>query len=487
MKLKNLIYKLEKKQVIGNIEYNIQGVVEDSRKVKKDFLFIATKGITHDSHNYIGKAIESGAVAIIGEIKPKDEWLEKHIAYVQVSDSRKALGEVAAVWYGNPSEKMKVIGVTGTDGKTTTSLFLYQILKSAGKKVGLICTVGAFINDKKQDTGLHVTNPVSLELQNLLHEMQKQNVEIAIIEVTSHGIDQHRIAGIDFDTAILTNITPEHLDYHKNFENLVNVKSKLFEKANIQILNIDDKSGVKFAKKYKKSSISYSSKIKSDFQFKQIGKKMNLINNNKNYFLKTNINEIYNLYNLTTAIACSRTLRVNWNKIIKASENLKLPKGRLDYIKNKKKIDIIVDFAHTPNSVESVLKELRKVCRGKLIVAHGTAGERDSQKRKNMGSASTSNADLVIFTAEDPRSEKVSQIIEQMVAGLGNKNKYLIIKERGEAIYKAIIEIAKPKDMVAILGKGHEKSMNYNGTEHPWSDFKAVEYALNNKILTISK
>lgn len=421
----------------------------DSRLVKKGDTFVAIKGLTVDSHDFIDDVINRGAKVVVGE---KNLKLPKQVKYIKVENSRKALGELASEYYRHPSHKMKVIGVTGTDGKTTTSFFLYQILKKAGLKVGLISTTGAYIGSREYDTGFHVTNPEALDLHRFLAKMVEEGCEYAIIETTSHGIDQERVAGVKYDIAVLTNVTKEHLDYHKTFSNLVNTKAKLFERSRIAVLNQDDKSAKVIAKKLSNQKVVYYTKLRN---------------------LKTNIQERYNLYNLSAAISVARELEISDLRIRKAILKLELPKGRMQFIKNDRDLNIIVDFAHTPNALKNALKNLRKRHNnGKLIAVFGCAGERDRSKRPMMARISTDIADFSIFTAEDPRHEDLDQIISEMESGARKKN-YKIIKDRLEAI-KYATGFANKGDIVVIFGKGHEQSMNFNGTEKPWSDEKAV-------------
>ena len=406
------------------------------------------------------------------------------------------------LFYGYPTGKLKVIGVTGTDGKTTTSTIIYHILKSAGKKVALISTVAAYLGDKELDVGLHVTSPNPRLLQKLLKEIADDGYEYLVLEVTSHGLDQHRLFGINFDIGVLTNISHEHLDYHKTYENYVKAKSKLFNKSKLAILNKDDKS-FKEIKKY------IDSKVKI-----RIYHKSSLVGDVKRAVDKR-FSENYNRANARAAILSAKEIGIKDKDIVSAISSFPEVTGRLEEIKNKRGINIYIDFAHTPNSLENVLKELKKGTKGKLITVFGCAGERDYEKREKMGMISTKYADVSVFTAEDPRGEDVNNIIDQMIKGAkrdktkevskthysaapelagtgqavyGNKqNVYVRISERGRAISFAIQRLAQKGDTVVICGKGHEKSMCYNGTEYPWSDHEAVKFALKGKVKRIER
>lgn len=408
---------------------NQTGLTDDSRKVKKGYVFVAVRGRTVDGHDFIGEAIKNGATLIVGERDLKI----KGVRYLKVGDSREVLGRLSSVWYGNPSENLRVIGITGTKGKTTTVHLVYHILTNLGEKVGLISSIAAKIGDKEIDTGFHVTSPDVISLHKFLKEMVDAGCKYAVVEVSSHGIDQKRIAGVNFEVGVLTNIAPEHLDYHKTFA------------------------------EYKKVKTSFINSCR----FKVIAPR------------QTNINALpgeFNNLNAEAAVETVEKLGFNRKKAIAALDSFDLPEGRLEEIKNDKGFRIFIDFAHTPDSLEAVLRYLRTKTKRKLIAVFGCAGERDKKKRFKMGKISVNLADISVFTAEDPRTEDVNKIIDQIIAGAkksGNKN-FFRIPERGEAIFFAIQKLAERGDIVAILGKGHEKSMAYGGAEHPWSDREMV-------------
>lgn len=371
-------------------------------------------------------------------------------------------GVAAHSLYQNPSKYLKVIGVTGTDGKTTTSNIIYHILQSSGIKTGLVSTVNAKIGKNEYDTGFHVTNPGPFQLQKLLKKMVGKNLKYAVLEVTSHGLDQSRNFGIKFDIGVLTNITHEHLDYHKTFENYVKAKAKLFQNSKICIINSDY---FKFFKKY----INKNQKI---ILYNQKSLNSGLLD-----AVNSKFKESYNVLNSIAAILVAKEVGISDTEIIKAIKTFSGVEGRMQEIKNKLGIKIIVDFAHTPNALESLLKSLKKEKNKgtKLITVFGCAGERDIKKRPMMGEISTRLSDISIFTAEDPRHEDVNEIIRQMKKGVKNKNaKIFEIPDRLEAIKQAI-KMAKKGDIVVVCGKGHEKSMNFNGKEIPWSDEKAIK------------
>jgi len=459
-------------------------IADDSRKVKKGGLFVAIKGEHFDGYDFIPDAIKKGAMTIVSQRDPKKKWLKK-VEYRKVKDPREALSDLASEFYGNPSEKLKIIGVTGTDGKTTTSHMIYEILKKAGKKVDLISTISS--------PGLHVTSPEPLVLQKLLAEMVKKGMEYVVLETTSHAIAQKRVASVRFDIAVLTNITHEHLDYHKTFEAYRDTKLKLFQGANTAILNKDDETYTYFDKKLKNEKITYSIKQKADYFANSIvieSDSMSFVVHDEKteWGVETKLIGTYNAQNALAAFAVARKLGVNWGSILDGLREMKRPTGRLEKILNKKDIDIYIDFAHTPNALKSVLTLLDKQKRRNLIVVFGCAGERDYKKRPMMARIATDIADSVIFTAEDPRYEDVGLIFEDMLKGIVKKTAAFVkIPERGKAIYYALNKSAKKGDTLVICGKAHEKSMAYNGIEYPWSDFKAVKLALSGKTLEIRR
>lgn len=496
MKLNSVLKNLDSYKIFGDENVSVKGIADDSRKVKKGYLFVAIKGDHTDSHDFIDQTIKNGALVIVGEkVFPNKP---ENITYVRVKDSRKALGVIASNWYDNPSSKLKVIGVTGTDGKTTTSNLVYSILKQSNRKTGLVTTINAKVGSKSYDTGLHVTNPEPLALQKLLSGMVKQKCEYAVLEVTSHGIAQQRIAGIDFFAAVLTNVTHEHLDYHKSFDEYRDTKAELFRDLKFAILNADDPSFSLFKKAAKKAKVfSYANYNKADFVINDISflknkMRFNILNTKKNYLIKSNLQGEFNAYNIVASAALSRALDVDWKDIQKGILNVKKLNGRLERIVNDKNIQIYVDFAHTPNSLEKVLTYLKSSTAKRLIVVYGCASERDIQKRTLMPQISLKLADISIFTAEDPRREPINQILDQMGKAAENSGgklnrSYYKIPERGQAIFDAINKIAKEGDTIVICGKGHEKSMSYNGVEYPWSDQDAVRMALKGKVAKIER
>ncbi|MBX4205791.1 UDP-N-acetylmuramoyl-L-alanyl-D-glutamate--2,6-diaminopimelate ligase [Candidatus Microgenomates bacterium] len=378
----------------------------------------------------------------------------------------------AVIWFRYPARNLKVIGVTGTDGKTTTSTLIYYLLHKMGKKVALISTVAAFIGDREIDTGFHVTTPDSWMLQRLLRKIAKEKYQYVILEATSHGLDQYRLFGTNVSIGVLTNITHEHLDYHKTYENYVKTKAKLFSNGTA-ILNEDDNSFMHI-KKYIPANVKIVT-----YNYHSIDK--DVMNSIKGRF-----SEIYNQYNAIAAITVINELGIVEIKSLK-KYILSFPgvPGRMQEVKNRRGFRTIVDFAHTPNALKNVLETLKgqKLSnKSKLIVIFGCASQRDTSKRPLMGKISRDLAEISIFTAEDPRFEDVNEIIDEIELGAKKSeyksHSYFKIPDREMAIDYAINKIARKSDIVIICGKGHEKSMNYKGKEIPWSDIDVVQKLL---------
>jgi len=397
----------------------------------------------------------------------------------------KALG--AVFYYGYPARKLNIIGVTGTDGKTTTSTMIYHLLRKTGEKVALVSTVAAYIGDVEISTGLHVTSPSPWFLQKFMKETLNKGCKYLVLETTSHGLAQHRLLGTNVAVAVLTNITHEHLDYHKNYSKYFEAKSKLFRGVDVAILNKEDFSYIRMKKvlRPKTELIAYDRKTLKGKIRKAAEEKFP---------------EPYNLLNATASILLVQQLGVeNSNEIIKGIKSFSGVKGRMEEVKNDKGIKIIVDFAHTPKALESVLSYLRKkkAKNKRLITVFGCAGERDIEKRVAMGKISGKLSDISVITAEDPRHEDVNKIIEQIVEGMKivkakefnfgdnlTNNRYFIrIPERGKAIHFAINKLARRGDTVVVCGKGHEQSLAYGKIEYSWSERKAINRALSGKIL----
>lgn len=377
------------------------------------------------------------------------------------------LALLAVLYYRYPAKKLKVIGVTGTDGKTTTSTLIYEILKKAGLKTALISTVSAKIGSKELSTGFHVTSANPWELQRLLRLIADKGFKYVVLEVTSHGLDQYRLLESNFSIGVVTNITHEHLDYHKTWENYLKAKAKLFKMTQFSILNKDDKSFSQLEKAASEKIITYSLE-KGDITPKKFPFKTKLLGD-------------YNLSNCLAAIAVAKVLRVKDKIIRQAVFDFKGVVGRMDEIEMGQNFRVFVDFAHTPNALKNALKTLKALKPNKLIAVFGCAGLRDKTKRPMMGRIACQLADKIVLTAEDPRTEDVNQIIEEISRGCKNKAKICKKPDRQGAIDFAITNLAKKGDIIGIFGKGHEQSMCFGVKEYSWSDHKAVKKALKRR------
>jgi len=384
-------------------------------------------------------------------------------------------GAIASLKYRNPARKLKIIAITGTDGKTTSSTLLYHVLKNAGKKVALLSTVAAYIGDEKIDTGFHVTSPDANSLQKFLAKMVKKDMEFLVLEFTSHGAYQNRLWGIKPTIVGVTNITQDHFDYHLNYQNYIEAKSLIIKKAPLVVLNQDDGSFHKI-RKY----LTEKNKVVSYSQEEPLPKKIREIVDQR--FL-----EPYNQMNSRLVTKISLQLGLAQDEIAQGIKSFPGVEGRMQFVKNKRGLNIAIDFAHTPNALEEALKSLKKYMKvnkitGKLIAIYGCAGLRDALKRPMMGQVGLQYADLVVFTAEDPRTEDVWSIIRQMKEQLETgHNRIISIADRKEAIDFVINKLAKKGDLIGIFGKGPEKSMCYGTVEYPWDEEAVVKQALERK------
>ena len=380
----------------------------------------------------------------------------------------------AAVFFNFPSRKLTVIGVTGTDGKTTTVQMIYEILKTVDLKASMISSVSAQIGPKIFDTGFHVTTPSPWQVQKFLRKAVDLGSQYFVQEATSHGLDQNRLAFVDFKVAVVTNITREHLDYHKTWESYAQAKAKLFKNVDYSILNVDDQSFNYLKSKVDGKIITYSLKSTADFDFKKFPLRLKLIGD-------------YNLANGLAAAACASALGFNKSKTTKLLNNFQGILGRMEEIYLGQDFKVFIDFAHTPNALEQALVALNsklKTKNSKLICVFGAAGERDKSKRPQMGKVASEISDIVIITAEDPRSEKVEEISKQIIRGVKGKKlkkNLFVIVDRKKAI-KFAINLAQKGDLVAIFGKGHEKSMTFGKKEIPWDEFAIVRQAIAERL-----
>jgi UDP-N-acetylmuramoyl-L-alanyl-D-glutamate--2,6-diaminopimelate ligase len=475
----------------------ISNITSDSRKVDKGSLFVAISGGSTDGHLFITDAVRRGAVAVVGEKKEPPETL---IPYIRVENPRQALAYLAAAYYGYPARNLTMIGITGTDGKTTTSNLLYQILTVAGLKTGMISTINAVIGQETLDTGFHVTTPDALDIQRYLAKMVESGLTHVILETTSHGWSQFRVDACDFDIGIITNITHEHLDYHGTYENYRSAKGRLFSgladvssktQGNIRlgVLNKDD-SSYEYLKSITRSKrTSYGIHHESGFRAEDVksspsGVTFFIVHGSHRQRVQSPLIGAFNISNCLAAYAAAvHGLGIAPELAARGIANLSAVPGRMEQVAMGQNFTAIVDFAHTPNALRSALQAAREFVTGRLIVVFGSAGLRDREKRRLMAEVASEMADVSIFTAEDPRTESMASILEEMALGAISKGgiegkTYWKIPDRGEAIRQAV-KMAAEGDLVLVAGKGHEQSMCFGEIEYPWDDRQAMRSALS--------
>ncbi|MBX4259175.1 UDP-N-acetylmuramoyl-L-alanyl-D-glutamate--2,6-diaminopimelate ligase [Clostridium estertheticum] len=455
MKLRKIMENINFNLIKGDIDIDIKEIQYDSRKVKKGDVFFAIEGYNLDGHKYIQSAINNGAVAVVCQ---KDIEAELDIVVIKVEDARRTLAISAANYYENPSRSMKMIGITGTNGKTTSAFMIKAILEQSGYKVGLIGTIANFIGKKKIHT--ERTTPESLELHELFKEMVDSNVDYCVMEVSSHSLSLDRVYGIEFCESIFTNLTQDHLDFHKTFENYFNAKLKLFKLSKISVINIDDEYGAKAYNLIKNSKLSFALNHTADIMASNIkmhsrGSKFTLKYKESSFDIELNIPGNYNVYNALGCIAVCLNQGIEIPVIKKALQKVQVP-GRCELVENNHNLgfEIILDYAHTPDGLENILETAREFTKGKLISVYGCGGDRDKTKRPIMGRIGTNLSDFSFITSDNPRTEDPLEIIKDVVRGI-EKNNFEIIENRREAIKKAI-ESATTGDIIVIAGKGHE-------------------------------
>jgi UDP-N-acetylmuramoyl-L-alanyl-D-glutamate--2,6-diaminopimelate ligase len=481
--LSDILYKTRLEEIIGSTNVAISSVTFDSRKVKKDCLFIATRGTASDGHHYIELAIENGAVAVVCEELP--ETIKENITYVKVLDSSASLGYIACNYFDNPSEKLKLVGITGTNGKTTTVTLLFNLFRGLGYNVGLLSTVENKINNTVIPS-THTT-PDALALNELLANMVEQGCQYAFMEVSSHAIVQHRITGLKFTGAAFSNITHDHLDYHKTFEEYIKAKKLFFDHLQddaFALTNKDDRNGMVMLQNTKAKKYSYGLKSIADFKCRVVENHLNgLLLSIDNQEVWVKLIGSFNAYNVLVVYAVSQLLKQDKVQVLTTLSNLNSVEGRFQYIKSKTGIVAIVDYAHTPDALKNVLETIKDIRTGneQVITLAGCGGDRDSAKRPIMAQIACEYSNKVILTSDNPRSENPEDILNQMQAGINpvDAKKTLRISDRKEAIRTAVA-FAKEGDIILIAGKGHEKYQEINGVKHPFDDFEIVKEIFNN-------
>ena len=478
MKLSELLKNVKTIAIHGNTDVEVKGVNIDSRKIEDGHLFIAMKGTQVDGHKFISKAVESGAVAVLLEDMP--ETLDEKITYIQTASTEEAAGKVATMFYGEPSRKLKLIGATGTNGKTTIATLLYKLFRELGYKVGLLSTVCNYIDDKEVPAS-HTT-PDPIELNRLLADMVEAGCEYAFMECSSHAIHQHRISGLEFTGGIFTNLTRDHLDYHKTFENYRNAKKMFFDglsKNAFVITNADDKNGMVMVQNTKATVKTYSIKRMADFRAKILECHF------EGMYLEIDGKEVgvqfigkFNVSNLLAVYGTAVMLGKKPEDILVALSTLKSVNGRLEPIQSPEGFTAVVDYAHTPDALENVLGAIHDVLDNKgghVITVCGAGGHRDKGKRPLMAQEAVKQSDKVILTSDNPRDEEPQAIIDDMLAGLDatQRKKVLTIVDRKEAIRTAAM-MAQKGDVILVAGKGHENYQEINGVKHHFDDHEVI-------------
>ncbi|MCS7180523.1 MAG: UDP-N-acetylmuramoyl-L-alanyl-D-glutamate--2,6-diaminopimelate ligase [bacterium] len=501
MRLKELIKDIKKKKVFNLNNFEVEGIAYDSRKIKENYIFVALKGSKQDGHNFINEAIERGAKCIIVNKRPS--IIPTDITEIVVEDTKRALSEIANTYYNFPSKKLNVVGITGTNGKTTTSFIIKKILDEQGFNVGLIGTIWYEIGERKIVSTN--TTPESLDLIEMFSEMVKTNCKWAVMEVSSHGIDQKRIEGIDFDVGIFTNIAPhEHLDYHKTFRNYLNAKLLFFtkylkessKKEKYAIINLDSPYSKIFIKGCEKVGIKWISTGRNknanikliSYNIEKEGNFLEVEIEKERLNFKSKISGLGNIYNLLNGIAFSYIYKVPYETIQKAFLKIENVPGRFEFINEGQDFSVIVDYAHTHHALHNLLLSVKNLKPRKIIVIFGCGGDRDKSKRPLMGKIATKMADFVIITSDNPRTEDPMKIIKDIENGIPFylRKKYKIIPDRKKAIFEGI-SMAKTNDCVVIAGKGHEAFQILKDVTIPFDDReearKAIKEIINKKII----
>lgn len=480
--LKDILYKVSIEAVKGSTDIAIQKIEFDSRKVELNDVFIAIRGSVSNGHDFIEKALNQGAAVIVCDTFPS--IIVNGVTYVQVKDTNLALAFLAANYYDNPSQNLKLVGITGTNGKTTISSLLYQLFKKAGYKVGLISTVKILV-DEVEYVATHTT-PDSLTINYYLSEMNKADVEFCFMEVSSHGIHQKRTEALHFVGGIFTNLSHDHLDYHASFAEYRDVKKSFFDflpKSAFAIINIDDKNGSLMLQNTKARKLTYALKTYADF------KATVLENQLSGLLLKINNNEVwvkligtFNAYNLLAIYGAAVQLGLDELEVLRLLSELESVSGRFQFVVSDSKITAIVDYAHTPDALENVLNTINDIRtkNEQLITVLGCGGDRDKTKRPLMANIATSNSDKTILTSDNPRSEDPEAILADMEKGVEPQNhrKMLSVLDRKQAI-KAACQLAQPNDIILIAGKGHETYQEIKGVRHHFDDMEVVKEFLS--------
>ena len=501
--LTELVAALPRAKVRGRTDLRVEGISNDSRRVAPGSLFVAYRGVSADGHDYVPQAVSRGAVAVVAERKLKGLG----VPLVIVPDGREALAYLSAAWHGFPARQLTVVGVTGTDGKTTTCNLVHSILAAADRRAGLVTTVNAVIGERVMETGLHTTTPDAPDVQGYLAEMVAAGIEIAVLEATSHGLAQHRVTACDFDVAAVTNITHEHLDIHGSLKAYRQAKARLFchlgsgyrkpGVPKVAVLNADDDSyrdlhripadrqlayGIEAPLVGTAGVVAAANVVAVGIRRSASDTRFAVQSPELDFELRTVLVGDFNISNILAATSVALALGVPVEAIQQGVWDVKGIAGRMERVDEGQDFTALVDFAHTPNSLQRVLETARTLTAGRVIAVFGSAGLRDVAKRAWMGEIGGRLADVTVLTAEDPRTESLEAILDQMArgaekAGAVEGRNYYRIPDRAEAIQFAV-DLARAGDLVIACGKGHEQSMCYGTVETPWSEHEALRGAI---------
>ena len=484
MKLEEILNGIHVAEIKGNITKEISGLEIDSRKIESGHMFVAVRGTQTDGHAYIGKAIEKGASVIVCETFPDN--IDSDITYIKVNDTEDVVGKLATAFYGHPTSKLKLIGVTGTNGKTTIATLLYNMFRLFGYKVGLISTVCNYIDDEAIPT--EHTTPDPITLNKLLGRMADEGCKYVFMEVSSHSVVQKRIGGLQYSGGIFTNLTRDHLDYHKSFDNYLKAKKTFFDnlpKSAFALTNIDDKNGLIMTQNTKAKVYTYSLRSISDFKGKVLedGFEGMLMDINQ---IEVNVQFVgrFNASNLLAVYGSACILGKKPEEVLIKLSMLRPVSGRFETLRSNRGYSAIVDYAHTPDALANVLKTINDVLdgRGQTISVIGAGGNRDKGKRPIMAQEAVKQSNKVIITSDNPRFEEPQDIINDMVAGLTqeDKRKVVCITDRKEAIRTACM-LAQPNDVVLVAGKGHENYQDIKGVKHHFDDKEVIREYFENE------
>ena len=478
MKLNELLNHISYLDIIGSVDKEVAGIAFDSRLVEIGYMFVAQPGVVSDGHLFMDKSIQKGASVVVCEILPAQ--IDSNVTYIKVVDSNESLGKLASAFYGTPSKKLKVVGITGTNGKTSIATLLYKMFLKLGYKTGLISTISYRINEN-EETASHTT-PNALKIQKLLAEMVGAGCDYCFMEVSSHAVHQKRIAGIDFAGGVFTNITHDHLDYHKTFAEYIKAKKTFFDNLTDEafaVTNIDDKNGLVMVQNTSAKKITFSNRSVADFRCKVIESHFDgMLLNMDGREIWTRFVGKFNASNLLAVYTTAVQLGQNKEEVLTIISDLQPVQGRFETVRSADGKLAIIDYAHTPDALKNVLGAITEIRtrNEQVITVVGAGGDRDKTKRPEMANEAVLASDKVILTSDNPRTENPAQIIKDMEAGVTAKykNKVVSIENRREAIKTAAM-LAQPGDIILIAGKGHENYQEINGVKHHFDDKEEIK------------